>query len=191
MLNIIVMALFVLSILYMGFYYWPHSQGRPSPLDKYTPAVVRLLSKMGFVPKSKTTEESGAEGEAVDEKPLDKNQIREDIVANAEWVNDREIASVTTSVRSATVTVRAKMTDAEALRVTKEILMIVFKTTSGAAEVRVVTRVKARFAPGTVRDLVRSDITMTRSTYRSVNWDRLPPAKLPKVADKARLYFKP
>ncbi len=187
--NLIMVALLVLSVAYVLLYYWPHSQGRASVLDKYVPAARRVLEKMGFASKTKVTD-VGVEQGATTGKPASTARVRHEIEAGSEWINSTEIASVTASGRSVAVTVRAKMSNEEALAATREIFMIVFKKVPEVASLRVMMRVKARVAPGPVRDFLRSDIMMTRSTYSRVNWDSLSPKRLPGVADRAKLYFK-
>lgn len=186
--NTVIILLFVGSVLYMGLYFWPHSQGRASPLDKYAPAGRSILQRMGLAPKT-VTETDPRTGKAV--RPVSGRLIRHEILQSAEWINSDELDSVQTSGRTATVLVRARMTNDEALAATLEIFKIVFPRVDNVASLRVLMRVKARTAAGSgrIEDLLRSDITMTRATYNRLNWSKVTPNGLPKVADRAKLYF--
>jgi len=188
LLTVFLLLLTAASILYLGLYYWPHSQGRPSPLDKYAPLARGILDKMGLAPKKQGI--VGSEKDEEGAKPISADAIRHEIVQSAEWINTDEIAAIETTARTATVTVRAKMTNQEALAATREIFMIVFRGVPEVSALRVVMRVKARAAPGRIIDVLRSDISMTRSTYKKINWARLTPRALPKAADEAKLYFR-
>jgi len=188
-LNIVLITLFALSVLYMALYWWPHSQGRSSVFDGYEPAARAFLEKLGFAPK---TEVSGqVAGEKQKSPPVDPNVIRNAILGSAEWVNADELDDVQTSGRAATVLVRARMTDDEALSATRDIITIVFEEVGNLTQIRVITRVKARSAAkaGRVVDSVRTDIMMTRATYERLNWSSVKPRQLPKVADSAKVYF--
>lgn len=179
-------AIFVVSVLYMALYWWPHSQGRPSVFDRYTPLGRELLAKLGFAPETKQIE---GEGQEEASPPVDRTVVRNAIIRRAEWTNSLELDAIETSGRDVTIVVRARMTSSEALKATREIFTIVFEDVSNVDSIRVITRVKARSAAGGGRfvDSVRTDIMMTRATYANLNWPTVTPSGLPKVADRAKL----
>lgn len=184
----VMVTLFVVSILYMALYWWPHSQGRSSSLDKYAPAVRAFLEKLGWAPK---TQGVGAKGSGkAPARPVSTSAIRNAILDSSEWVNYSELDDIQTSGGSATVLVRGRMTDTEALRAAHEIFGVCFEKVGNLASLRVVVRVKGRSAAGSGRfvDALKSDITLTRGTYEKLNWASVTPARLPKVADRAKLY---
>lgn len=189
--NTIIITLVVLSVLYLGLYWWPHAQGRPSPLDKYAPLGRRLLETLGFAPKTGASRGGQAQDGKSSSPPPSGKLIRNHILDSAEWVNASELDAVEVSGRSATVFVRARMTNEQVLAANREIFGIVFPKVDNLTSLRVLVRVKTRDAKagGRIRDVLRSDITVTRVTFESLNWANVSPARLPKVADRAKLYF--
>lgn len=187
--NIGMITLFVLSILYLALYWWPHNQGRESPLDRYEPATRAFLAKLGFAPKTEASVAKGKSGKAA--SSVNANAVRNAILSSSEWVNSDELDDVQTSGRTATVLVRGRMTNDETLEATREIFMTVFPEVRNLTQLRVIVRVKARSAAGAGRviDTIRSDIMMSRRTYDSLNWGSVRARQVPKVADRARVYF--
>lgn len=188
-LNAVMITLFSVSVLYMALYWWPHSQGRSSPLDKYAPAGRAFLAKLGWAPKTASNMQ-GADGKSA-RQPVSGGIIRNAILGNAEWISYDELDQVETSGRNATVVIRARMTNDEALATSREVFDICFSKVANLMVLRVITRVKGRSAAGSGRfvDSVRTDITMSRGTFSNLNWPTVTPNRLPKVADRAKLYF--